>query len=284
MTHARLVVPLLIAAAGIASCTGVLGYPDRVSLDELPTTPDGGGMDGAVGTDAAPPAVEGGVDANVMDGGCTGSSCPVAAYDFDEGVGTTTSDSSGNKNDGTLAGATWAEGKLGKAVSFNGGSSFVRVPSSPSLDIAGTHLSLAFWAFVVDDQSHDHVLVNKAWMNGTMNAPFYQYGVEFNRGSKTYDFLIGLSDGSGRQLSIPALPGTWTHVAFTYDGAMMRGYTDGVMIDQKAVTGSIPARGTVFRMGVDGVGAQGFSGRLDALRIYDRTLSDQEIVDLRNGK
>ena len=45
----------------------------------------------------------------------------VAAYGFDEGTGTTTADSSGNGNTGTLTNATWTTaGKFGKALSFNG--------------------------------------------------------------------------------------------------------------------------------------------------------------------
>ena len=53
---------------------------------------------------------------------CSGSSTPagaglVAAYSFDEGSGTVVNDSSGNRNNGTLANAAWAAtGKHGKRV------------------------------------------------------------------------------------------------------------------------------------------------------------------------
>ena len=60
----------------------------------------------------------------------------VAAYAFDEGSGTTVADSSGNGNNGTVANATWtATGKFGQALVFNGTSTRVTVPDSPSLHL-----------------------------------------------------------------------------------------------------------------------------------------------------
>ena len=51
----------------------------------------------------------------------------VGAWAFAEGNGTTTADSSGNGNAGTLVGASWTPlGRYGSAVSFNGAGSTVR--------------------------------------------------------------------------------------------------------------------------------------------------------------
>ena len=51
---------------------------------------------------------------------------PVAAYGFNEGSGTTTSDATGSGRTGTLNNATWSTaGKNGGALSFNGTSSRV---------------------------------------------------------------------------------------------------------------------------------------------------------------
>lgn len=44
----------------------------------------------------------------------------VAYWDFDEGSGTIAKDKSGNGNDGTIHGATYVNGRYGKALSFNG--------------------------------------------------------------------------------------------------------------------------------------------------------------------
>jgi hypothetical protein len=43
----------------------------------------------------------------------------VAEWHFDESAGNVVKDSSGNGNDGTIHGATWVDGKFGKALSFD---------------------------------------------------------------------------------------------------------------------------------------------------------------------
>lgn len=43
----------------------------------------------------------------------------VAEWHFDEGSGSVLYDSSGNGNDGAIYGATWVEGKFGRALEFD---------------------------------------------------------------------------------------------------------------------------------------------------------------------
>ena len=67
---------------------------------------------------------------------------------------------------------------------------------------------------------------------------------------------------------------SWSHVAMTYDGAMLRSCLDGVD------AGSRPATGTLLppapEMGVVG-GTAEFAGTIDELRFYRRALSQAEI-------
>ena len=73
------------------------------------------------------------------------SSGLVAAYGFNEGSGTTVTDSSGNGNNGTISGATWTTaGKYGDALQFNGTSSVVTIPNSSSLQLT-TGMTLEAW-------------------------------------------------------------------------------------------------------------------------------------------
>jgi hypothetical protein len=69
---------------------------------------------------------------------------PVAAYSFDEGTGSSVGDRSGNGNVGTVTGATWAPGRFGTALSFDGGDDVVRVAPSTSLDV-GPRLTVSAW-------------------------------------------------------------------------------------------------------------------------------------------
>jgi hypothetical protein len=68
----------------------------------------------------------------------------VAAYGFDAGSGRTASDSSGDRNAGTIRRATWTRGRYGNALSFDGSGSVVRVPASASLDVTRA-MTLSGW-------------------------------------------------------------------------------------------------------------------------------------------
>ena len=61
---------------------------------------------------------------------------PVLALGFENGSGTTATDSSGRGNNGTLTDATWTSaGKYGKALVFNGTSNLVTVADNNALDL-----------------------------------------------------------------------------------------------------------------------------------------------------
>ena len=57
----------------------------------------------------------------------------IGSWKFDEGVGDTAADSSGNNNLGALVGSpTWVDGRLGKALSFDGVDDYVEIGDKKS--------------------------------------------------------------------------------------------------------------------------------------------------------
>jgi hypothetical protein len=68
----------------------------------------------------------------------------VAAYAFDAGAGATAADDSGQGNSGAIDGATWARGRYGDALSFDGVGAVVRVPPSASLNLT-REMTLSGW-------------------------------------------------------------------------------------------------------------------------------------------
>lgn len=74
----------------------------------------------------------------------------VAAYSFNEGSGTTVTDSSGNGNHGTISGADWTtNGRSGSALYFggnDGNNDRVTIPASTSLDLT-TNMTLEAWVY-----------------------------------------------------------------------------------------------------------------------------------------
>jgi Concanavalin A-like lectin/glucanases superfamily len=84
----------------------------------------------------------------------------VAAYAFDEGAGAYVADGSGNGNVGTVSGATWARGRYGNALSFDGADDIVRIPPSTSLDMA-SELTLSAWIRPTASQSGWRTIVQR---------------------------------------------------------------------------------------------------------------------------
>ncbi|QEL25118.1 PKD domain-containing protein [Bosea sp. F3-2] len=199
------------------------------------------------------------------------------AYSFDEGVGATANDSSGQGNTATLAnGVAWVAGQHGKAASFDGVNDYITIPNSTSTNISGNALTLSMWINPQPLASGDSVVIGKFW-NTTMSSPYYQYGLELGGGNRT-DFYIGTSSGPRIAAAGTTLPfNQWTHLAVTFDGSQVRTYVNGTLVNTQALSASITARGNAMNIGADASTAQFQKGLLDDLRIYNRVLTQTQI-------
>jgi PKD repeat protein len=206
----------------------------------------------------------------VVAGGTTPAGL-VAAYGFNEGTGTTTKDSSGRGNIGTIASAVWASaGKFGKALSFNGTSSWITVADSASLDLT-SGMTLEAWVYPTAAMSAWRMLIGKQQPGGL--AYFLYANGEVNRPvSGIYTSAEYVVNGSS------VLPiNTWTHLAGTYDGAYQRLYVNGVLVSSRVQTGAIRTSNDVLRIGGNSIWNEYFKGLIDEVRIYNRALSATEI-------
>jgi hypothetical protein len=204
----------------------------------------------------------------------------VAAYSFDEGAGAIARDVSGNGNRGTITGAAWtSSGHSGAALSFDGAGDSMQIPYSPSIDVSGKGLTLEAWVNINGSSSVDYVLLSKPWTDGSAGLPGYQYAIEYDaNGTHTLDFYLSDTTGTKRgPYRMTPATSSWTHVAYTFDGTLVSGYLDGVLKLAAPLDADIQSRPSSLRIGVDGTGNQGFKGRIDDLRIYDRALSQTEI-------
>jgi hypothetical protein len=201
------------------------------------------------------------------------------AYSLDEGSGTAVYDSSGNANRGTIVAGSWSTGHTGSALSYDGAGDYIQTPSAPSINVMSSGLTVSMWVNITAGSAIDYVLLAKPWNNGTTGNPSYSYGLEYDaNGAHTIDFYFGdtLNTTRGPYSVVPATGG-WTHVAYTYDGTTVKGYLDGVLKIAAPADGQIQTRPTNLRLGVDPAGNQGFKGKLDDVRIYNRALTQLEI-------
>ena len=200
-----------------------------------------------------------------------------AAYSFDEGAGSTASDASGQGNIATLNnGVAWAAGQHGSAVSFDGVNDYISIPNSASTDISGNAITLSMWINPQPLASGDSVVLGKFW-NTTQSSPFYQYGLELGGGNRT-DFYVGTTSGPRTALAGTTLPfSQWSYLAITFDGAQVKTYVNGALVNTQALSATITARGNAINVGADATPAQFNKGMLDDLRIYSRVLTQAQI-------
>ncbi|MFN0213160.1 MAG: LamG-like jellyroll fold domain-containing protein, partial [Saprospiraceae bacterium] len=79
----------------------------------------------------------------------------------------------------------------------------------------------------------------------------------------------------------PLTVGTWTHVAMTHDGAKDIIYFNGVMVNEKNVTGALDKTKHPFGIGYDPIdNGSIFDGSMDDVAIFNRALSAVEIAGL----
>ncbi|MCI0347851.1 MAG: Ig-like domain-containing protein, partial [Acidobacteriales bacterium] len=196
----------------------------------------------------------------------------VAAYAFNEGSGTTVVDSSGDGNSGTAANTTWsAAGRFGAALSFNGTTSWVTVNDSPTLDLT-TGLTIEAWV--------SPTAVGTAWRTAVMKeqATGLAYGLYANSNTSRPSGHLFVDGAEQDTRGTAALAiNTWTHLAMTYNGSVLRLFVNGTEVSNKAVSGSLLTSTGALRIGGNSVWGEFFSGLIDEVRIYNRPLSTAEI-------
>ena len=79
-------------------------------------------------------------------------------------------------------------------------------------------------------------------------------------------------------LRAPLLPfNQWSYLAITFDGAQVRTYVNGTLVNTQALSATITARGNPMNIGADASTAQFYKGMLDDLRIYNRVLTQAQV-------
>lgn len=176
----------------------------------------------------------------------------------------------GNANDalgkynGTASNVTWVDGKLGKAGSFNGSTSYIETQLSTA---AHNLLSVSFWIF---NQN-----LGSSGLMGTVSG-----GRTFNlyRWPNMDDFHWSTGGASGVDYAV-LLFDQWTHVVLVSDGSTIKRYYNGTLKGTSA--GSIAKNTSLVRIGRNDFGYS--AAYIDDIRFYDHALSEREVRDLSQG-
>lgn len=175
-------------------------------------------------------------------------------------------DASGNGNTGQPHGTTVVDGrKGGKARMFNGKGDYIEVPPIAIPDA----ITVSAWVYADNFVQNGFVV--------TRNPVNTQWALFF-----AADGLLrwrGASSSSNVACNVPPSR-QWHHIVGKQTGTSGSLYVDGVLRASGTVRaiGNAPTSITIGRY--DTVGFDYFTGRIDEVRIYNRALSDAEILEL----
>ena len=189
-----------------------------------------------------------------------------------------TDDSSGNDLHGTIVGApSYVEGPAGygTAMEFDG-ESYVDCSFDPRLDITGP-ISMGIWIRPGTDGSVETAPLSKA---DAVRGWSWQLRYGWNTDKPTimgFQFN-GTDDRVWIYVNQELAVGEWYYIAASHDGATVKCYLDGLETDSAPMS-SIVGGPSSLLIGSDGW-RDDWIGAIDEVAIYDRALSDSEILYL----
>ena len=196
----------------------------------------------------------------------------VAYYTMDNNV----QDQSGNGLNGTLMGnPTFVAGKAGLALSLDGQNDYVDCNNAAGFDITD-EITLSAWVNTNDAGNDEH--------NPFVGKGDQSYAIK-HATSNAIEFFI-YDNASWQTIQSPitsSFNGVWHHVAGTYDGTQLKLYIDGGLAAMMNYEGSIASSTYPVNIGRNSQETDRlYEGSIDEVRIYNRALSEGEILYLAN--
>jgi hypothetical protein len=201
---------------------------------------------------------------------------PVAIFSFDKWAGDTVYDLSGHENNGIVQGdVERVEGIFGKAIRTNAPrGNYIEIPEDSSLTFAASStITLMAWVYPMDEKGYADILTKDDWISLQVKA-----------NNAVLNFAAG---GWQRGEAFGNVPRNWNnhwhHVAGVCDGRTLQLYVDGDLLATAEITspGEIGPTDKPWNIGRNATNTERyFNGYIDEVRIYDKALSQNEILHL----
>jgi hypothetical protein len=190
-------------------------------------------------------------------------------YKFEEDGGRIAADSSGNENEGRIKGAHSVSGKSGLALFFEGSlvaKDVVYIKDSEEFNITDSVTAMAWVKANADPAMRRVVGKGDSWDLEFSSSGALRFGGEFV--------------GEVRSIFAQAEPiaqNRWVHVAGTYDGESLRVFVNGNEVAENEIEGEFEKNRYPAAVGSNRGANRFWQGSIDEVRIYDYSLSSEEI-------
>lgn len=203
---------------------------------------------------------------------------PVGYWKLDERTGGSAYDASGYANNGTLGSTTatpsWANGKYGSALSYDGGDT-VSVSDSSSLSLTG-NFSLAAWVNVPNLSGYKPAVTKE---NSGQTGYFLYISDD--------EVYTGYGNGAWRSQTTSTSPitaNTWIHIASTFNGTTLTTYVNGVSVQSSAPGGSVSDNSSDLGIGNASDLSSMYTGLIDEAKVYNYPRTAEQIkADMNAG-
>ena len=224
----------------------------------------------------------------------------VGYWKFDDGSGTSASDSSGNGYTGTLYnGASWTSGKVNGALNFD--SSLISAVDQPLPSLAASSISISLWVYrtTLPMDGWWDALASRWYWSG-ITARQYQLVLASPEVMSPYtsevNWMVSTDCSNTPNIwSVTTISlNTWTHILVTYDKTT--GVANIYINGQLDKTGSFGTAGLCSNLGSypqqvgakrDSIGGalnQPYGGKIDEVAVYNRALTADEALAIYNGQ
>ncbi len=204
------------------------------------------------------------------DGACVSILNLIAYYPFESNL----NDHSGNNHHANMKNPEFVSSKLGNGLRLDGNSASSHDWFSLNHYPEGTVTAWFYPEKDPDPTISGYIVTIRDGTRDPDNTRIYLK----HRGSRMVwtvgDTAIGLDNSI--QL------GRWYHAALTWDGERFNAYLDGNKIEEKEYSESEGSGDEYFWIGSYKSGEY-FRGIVDDVRVYDKALSDEEVMDLYGG-
>jgi fibronectin-binding autotransporter adhesin len=184
-------------------------------------------------------------------------------------------------NSGTAqGGATFGVGKVAQAFSFNGSGAYVSIPDNASLHTAS--LTAEGWVNFTSVPGGAAAIFGKTYGTGIGDS-----WIVWHDGTTLHASIDAAGSGTDLTYTMTPTPGTWYHVALTYDSATSTQslYLDGAQVATGTTAAVLNYDTHPMLIGAEynseTIGTY-FHGLVDELTLYNRALTTTEVQTVFN--